>query len=219
MKKYLALILLAVSALVVTSCDNATKKPVEGESSQSTTQGQELPPVGDKPVQEGDGTPGELDTPEEKAEEVGVYPGMIAPELILKDRDNNEIKLSDYEGKIVFLNFWATTCPYCVEEMPDLETFYQNHKDDSDVVLLGVNMTKTWEKKSKDKLVEWLDGEGITFPVVYDEDGVEAERWMAHSLPVTYVIDKDGKSLGALMGKTSLDTFEGVLEEVRESNQ
>ena len=202
MKKYLALILLAVSAVVVTSCGSATKAPGEEQTSKPQGEEQEVPKVEEKPV-------------EDKPEEVGVYPGMLAPELILKDRDNNEVKLSDYAGKIVFLNFWATTCPFCVDEMPDLETFYQNHKDDSDIVLLGVNMTKTWEKKSKDKLVEWLDGEGITFPTVYDVDGVEAERWMAHSLPVTYIIDKEGRSLGALMGKTSLDTFEGVLEEVR----
>ena len=217
MKKYLALGLLAVSALIVTSCGSPAKAP-EGE--QPTKQEQETPIVEGKPVENSEAPSPEAGSPEqEKSDEVGVYPGMKAPELILMDRDNNEIKLSDYAGKIVFINFWATTCPYCVDEMPDLEELYQNHRDDTDFALLGVNMTKTWEKKGKDKIVEWVDEEGITFPTVYDVEGVEAEKWMAYSLPVTYVIDKDGRSLGALMGKTSLDTFEGVLKKVREKNQ
>ena len=228
MKKYLALTLLAMSALIVASCGNPGGAPgdqpnlpsqqEQGKSGQETSAPGGTPgevPGEEADLLDGDSDAADSDTAEE--EEVGVYPGMKAPELVLMDQDDNEIKLSDYKGKIVFLNFWATTCPYCVAEMPDLEKFQQTHKDDPDFALIGVNMTKTWEKKPKDKINEWVQEQGITFPNIYDVDGVEAERWMAHSLPVTYVIDPDGNSLGALMGKTPLDTFEAVLKEVRKN--
>lgn len=230
MKKYLVLILLVVSALIVTSCgdsgniiEGGPQPPVQEQEGAST--GNEDKPVEDNsPSVESDAAekPQEPDKSEEfekEENEIGIFPGMTAPDLILNDRDNNEIKLADYAGKIVFLNFWATTCPYCVDEMPDLEEFYQAHKDDSDVVLLGINMTRTWERQSKDQLIEWLDEHGITFPTVFDEAGVEAGRWAASSLPITYIIDKDGTSLGALMGRTDLATLETVLEDVRASNQ
>ena len=222
MKKYLALMLLIVSAMIVSSCGNSSN--IRGEESGPPVQEEEKPPIEDKPA-ENNSPSAESDVPDkpgksEKGEkEIGIFPGMTAPDLILNDRDNNEVKLADYAGKIVFLNFWATTCPFCVDEMPDLEAFYQSHKDDSDVVLLGINMTKTWERQSKDQIVEWLDEHGITFPTVFDEAGIEAERWAAHSLPITYIINKDGMSLGALMGRTDLDTLESVLKDVRASNQ
>lgn len=226
MKKYFGLILLIVSAMIVTSCGGSSN--AKEEEPRPPVEEQEKPSIEDAPVVEDNDSSTESDAkeepdkpekPEKEKKEIGIYPGMTAPELILNDRDNSEIKLADYAGKIVFLNFWATTCPYCVDEMPDLEAFYQAHKDDSDVALIGVNMTKTWERQSKEQLIEWLDEHGITFPTIFDEDGVEAERWAAHSLPITYIINTDGTSLGALMGRTDLDTLESVLSDVRASNQ
>ena len=178
MKKYIALILLSLSALVITSCEKAPEVPVEDV-------------------------------------ETGVAPGMQVPDFTIMGRDGEDISLSDYKGKITFLNFWATTCPYCVDEMPDLEKFHNAHKDEDDFALVGVNMTKTWEKMSKDSLVEWLDDEGLTFPVGFDLDGVLATEWSARSLPMTFVIDETGTSLGAIMGKTDLQTLEGILKEIR----
>ncbi len=200
MKKYMALILLSISALVLTSCANTpVQTPVDE-------------PVVEKPAEDEE-KPEVLDVEDKK--EIGVAPGMQAPNFTLLGRDDEEISLSDYKGKITFLNFWATTCPFCVDEMPDLEEFYKAHLDEDDVALLGVNMTKTWEKKPKDALVEWLDNEGLTFPVVFDVDGVQAVEWSARSLPMTFVIDEEGTSLGAIIGKTDIKTLEGILAEVR----
>lgn len=221
MKRYLMITLLITSVIIGVGCQESgspvADPNLEKGQEESLAKGNQL---------EDSGSPAEPDTREKsndpmkvEEEEIGIYPGMIAPDLILNDRDNNEIKLEDYAGKIVFLNFWATTCPYCVDEMPDLEAFYQEHKDDSDFALLGVNMTKTWEKQSKDKLIEWIDEHEITFPNIFDEEGVEAQRWAAHSLPVTYIINTDGRSLGALMGRTDLTTLESVLKDVRILNE
>lgn len=179
MKKYLALLLISVSALVMTSCGSPDEKPQENEV------------------------------------EIGIAPGMQAPNFTLKDSNDKDITLSDYKGKVTFLNFWATTCPHCINEMPDLEEFYNNHKDEDDFALIGINMTKTWEKQSKADLVGWLDEEGITFPNVFDVDGVQAVQWQARNLPVTFIIDPQGNSLGAIMGSTDIKTLENILEDVR----
>ncbi len=213
MKKYFALILLSMSALVITSCGDASPKPPTTQDS-GGTQGKDegkdtVTDVGKEETEpEGDGL-----------EEIGIMPGMRAPDFTLLDKDGKEVSLSDYKGKITFLNFWAKTCPYCIEEMPDLEEFNNEHKDDGDFALLGINMTKTWEKESKEDLVKWLDEEGFTFPVVFDVDGVQAAEWSARSLPVTFIIDADGISLGAIMGKTDKETLNGVLKEVRAGKQ
>ena len=225
MKKYLALILLSMSTLVITSCGNAADKPIvvvdkEGvedkEPEQDLEQDKEEEQNKEEEQDKEQDTEKEETAPEgEGDQEVGIAPGMKAPDFTLLGRDGEEISLSDYKGKITFLNFWATTCPYCIDEMPDLEEFYNNHKDDGDVALVGVNMTKTWEKQSKDSLVDWLDNEGLTFPVAFDVDGTQAVQWSARSLPMTFVIDEDGTSLGAIMGRTDIKTLEGILEEVR----
>ena len=199
MKKYIGLIVLTLSALVMTSCAKPVEQAPVAEEAKPAVEADQIEPT-------------EL---EDKEGEIGIAPGMQAPDFTLLDQKGEEISLSDYKGKVTFLNFWATTCPYCVEEMPDLEAFYQNNKDKDDFALLGINMTKTWEKKSKDQLIDWLDQEGITFPTVFDVDGDQAAQWAARSLPVTFIIDQDGTSLGAIMGKTDLATLEKVYEEVR----
>lgn len=213
MKKYLALIILSISALVITSCGNAEQTPPTVEENgnagdEEINQEPEKEPV-EQPEKEETAPEGEGD------QEIGIAPGMKAPDFTLLGRDGEEISLSDYKGKITFLNFWATTCPYCIDEMPDLEEFYNKHKEEGDVALVGVNMTKTWEKQSKESLVQWLDDQGLTFPVAFDVDGDQAVQWSARSLPMTFVIDEDGTSLGAIMGRTDIKTLEGILEEVR----
>lgn len=70
-------------------------------------------------------------------------------------------------------------------------------------------------KQSKESLIEWLDNEGLTFPVAFDVDGVQAVQWSARSLPMTFIIDEKGTSLGAIMGRTDIQTLEAILEEVR----
>ncbi|NLI90261.1 MAG: TlpA family protein disulfide reductase [Epulopiscium sp.] len=201
MRKNLALLFIILSAILVTACNKQVEEAV---------------PENEEISVENEGTPETEEIIEEDVE-VGIYPGMKAPNFISQDRDGNEISLSDYDGKIRFLNFWATTCPYCVDEMPDLEEFYNDHKDEDDFALIGINMTKTWEKMSKEEIVAWVDDMGITFPMAFDMDGDMAQEWQAYSLPVTFIIDEEGISHGAIMGKTDAKTLEKVLEKLRES--
>ena len=207
MKKYIALILLSISALVMTGCSSIDEKPPVVDSSETLGDKDKVPEADKAKNIGGEKIVDDI--------EIGIAPGMRAPDFTLLDQEGKEVSLSDYKGKITFLNFWATTCKYCIDEMPDLEAFYNTHKDEDDVALLGINMTKTWERESKDSLVEWLNEEGLTFPVVFDLDGDQAAQWSARSLPMTFVIDENGISLGAIMGKTDLKTLDMILEEVR----
>lgn len=217
MKKYIVVMSIIISAGIMTSCSNSSKVKREDKTITQVEQA-EKPNTTEEPLEE-DKTLEEAqqeDVTSETNREIGIYPDMQVPDFTLLDRDNNEVSLSDYKGKIVFLNFWATTCKYCIEEMPDLERFYNAHKEEDDFAFIGINMTKTWERKSKDKLIEWLDSENLTFPVVFDEQGNVAEEWMAHSLPVTFIITEEGISLGAIMGRTDFETLENILGQVRD---
>src|SRR5690625_3213867 len=88
----------------------------------------------------------------EKDDEVGIEVGDTAPNFTLETLDGEEVKLSDYRGQKVLLNFWATWCPPCRAEMPDMQKY---HEEDDDAVILAVNLTET--EKSSTGVDEFLD--------------------------------------------------------------
>lgn len=120
---------------------------------------------------------------------VGLKIGQQAPEFELKMLNGQTVKLSDYRGKTIMLNFWATWCPPCREEMPHMQQFYSEYEKDG-VVILGVNATST--EISVPVVDSWLKEWGITFPVVLDEQGEVINRYRVNSYPATFVIDRDG---------------------------
>lgn len=93
----------------------------------------------------------------------------------LKDLNGNVVKLSDYKGQIVFLNFWATWCPPCREEMPDMESIHQQYGDKG-VVMLGISSTElelrggTDSEMAQSRVREFIEEEGYTFPILIDPD-------------------------------------------------
>ncbi|GLB61128.1 TlpA disulfide reductase family protein [Cytobacillus sp. NCCP-133] len=130
---------------------------------------------------------------------VGLEKGNLAPDFELKDLEGNAVKLSDYRGKAVLLNFWGSWCPPCRAEMPHMEKLYNKYKDENfDIV--AVNLTNT-EKNSGDaeRFVEEL---GLTFTIPLDEKGAVGADYEVLAYPTSYFIDSDGvireKVLGAL---------------------
>ncbi|HLR23447.1 MAG TPA: TlpA disulfide reductase family protein, partial [Pseudogracilibacillus sp.] len=98
------------------------------------------------------------------ADDVGLGKGEKAPDLELKTLDGEKVKLSDYEGEKVIVNFWATWCPPCREEIPDLQKLYDNY----DVEILAIDLTET--ESSLDVVEEFVYDEfEMTFPVLLDE--------------------------------------------------
>lgn len=115
--------------------------------------------------------------------------GAAAPDFELLQRDGTPIRLSDLQGKVVVVNFWASWCPPCREEMPALQAISQDYADQG-LVVLGVNTTYT---DSREDALEFINTLDLTFPILFDETGEVTEKmYGVFGLPVTFWIKVDG---------------------------
>ncbi|HBH11624.1 MAG: Alkyl hydroperoxide reductase/ Thiol specific antioxidant/ Mal allergen [Clostridiales bacterium 38_11] len=137
---------------------------------------------------------------------------VYAPEFELEDLDGNIVKLVDLKGKNVLLNFWATWCPFCIDEMPDLQLLYEKYKDDNFIVL-AVNV-----QESAEKARSYLEETGIELPVLLDKDSRIAALYGANSIPLTIVINKDGVAVTGYKGRMTIEQMETIYEMLVESN-
>ena len=131
-----------------------------------------------------------------ESDEIGLESGKIAPDFEVTTLDGEQAKLSDFRGGRVMLNFWATWCPPCRAEMPDMQKVY----DEEDVTILAVNMTGT--ESGEDVVVEFVDDFELTFPILMDETSDIMNTYEIQAYPTTYMIDSDGRiqfvALGAM---------------------
>lgn len=138
-------------------------------------------------------------------------------DFTLTDQYGNEHTLSDYKGKVVFLNFWATWCPPCQKEMPDIEALYEEYgKNEEDVIFLGVANPSSDEYPNnsdvtKDEVAAFLEDNDYTFPVVFDETGDVLRDYYISAFPTTYMIDKDGNIFGYAPGAMTKDMMINVI--------
>ena len=123
--------------------------------------------------------------------ESGLEIGQKAPNFELVSLDGETFKLSDYTGQMVMLNFWASWCPPCRVEMPHMETYYQEFKEEHNIEILAVNMT-TLERGNKDKVPEFVDKHGLTFPILMDEKGDVKDLYDVMVYPTTYIVNAKG---------------------------
>lgn len=130
------------------------------------------------------------------------------------DREGNNIRLSDYKEKIVFLNFWATWCPPCRGEMPEIQSVYE--KRSNDIVILAVNDQTDPKEKNKEEVLEWIDENEYTFPVIFDMDGSIFNKYFIRSIPTTYVIDKEGYIYTVFVGQINEEKMTNVIDELIE---
>ncbi|WP_027414981.1 TlpA disulfide reductase family protein [Aneurinibacillus terranovensis] len=138
------------------------------------------------------------------AAKIGIEQGNAAPDFTLKTLQGETKKLSDFRGKKVILNMWATWCPPCRAEIPDMEKFYKANKDKG-VVILGVNLTQS--EKDKKTIPEFIKMFGITYPVLLDEDGKVASTYQADAIPTSYIIDTKGVIQQKVTGPMSYDNM------------
>ena len=114
--------------------------------------------------------------------------GMTAPDFRLPDLQGKTQRLSDYRGKVVFLNFWATWCKPCKEEMPSMQVLWENLKN-QDFMMLAVSMDRVTTTKDIPSFVESLK---LSFPILTDSWGQTDKRYKLMGVPQTYIIDQNG---------------------------
>lgn len=114
--------------------------------------------------------------------------GDTVPDFEMETLDGKKLKLSEFQGKKVILNFWTTWCPPCKKEMPEIEKFYQNHRQDVEIV--AVNLTGT--EKNAQHVRQFIDKHQYSFPVYLDRT-MEVSENLAFTIPTTYFIGTDGK--------------------------
>jgi len=135
--------------------------------------------------------------------------GKVAPDFELPGLDDKLLRLSDFRGKVVFLNFWATWCKPCKEEMPSMEILYKNFEKDG-LVILAVSIDRVTTKKDIPPFVKALN---LTFPILVDSWGQTDKRYKLMGVPETYIIDRQGVLREKIIGPrdwTLLDNLKVV---------
>jgi peroxiredoxin len=117
-----------------------------------------------------------------------------APDFSLKNLNGTDVGIKDYRGKIVFLNFWATWCPPCREEMPSMERLHNRFRDRG-LVILAIDVMES-EKKVKAFKEEFE----LNFPILLDSDGRVGLNYAVRSIPTTYFVGRDGHLMGGALG-------------------
>lgn len=139
-----------------------------------------------------------------------VSPSQAAEEIEFKTLDGKTVQLSDYQGKWVVVNYWATWCPPCLVEMPELSFFHEAHKN-KDAIVLGVN----YEQASVKKVQAFLEEQMIKFPVVRPTGVIDNKTTPfgpLRGLPTTYMVSPSGEVIAARTGGVNQQMLEDFLE-------
>lgn len=136
-------------------------------------------------------------------------PGPVpAPDFTVYDEAGNEVRLSDYLGKPVVVNFWASWCGPCRMEMPE---FQEKHLElGGEVQFLMINMTGG--RETVETARDFIAGQGYTFPVLYDTEGDAAVTYGAYALPTTYFIDAEGYAIAQARGAINSETLQAGID-------
>ncbi len=143
---------------------------------------------------------------------------VLAPgyDLELKDQFGKVHTLSDYKGKVIFLNFWATWCGPCRNEMPDIQKLYEEYSaqgEDAEVVILGIAGPGIGQEGSSGDIAGFMEENGYTYPVLMDESGEMFDQYGISAFPTTFMIDRDGNVYGYVPGQMTEDIMRSVIEQ------
>ncbi len=135
-----------------------------------------------------------------------------APDFTVMDRNGNSVKLSDYSGKPIVLNFWATWCGPCKSELPAFNKLYAEYG--ADVEFLMVNLTDG-QRETVSVVESFLTQNGYTFPVYFDTKYEATYAYGAYSIPLSIFIDKDGAIVQSYLGAMSEETLRSFIEQIQ----
>lgn len=140
-----------------------------------------------------------------------VQEGKPAPDFELTTLAGEKVQLSDYKGKKVILNFWATWCPPCKAEMPHMQNFYENNKG-NDIEIVAVNLTNM--DKGKTEIENFVKKYGLTFDIPLDPEGTIGAQYQAFSIPTSYIIDSKGIITKKIIGPMDENMLESLTKEL-----
>ena len=138
-----------------------------------------------------------------------------AIDFTLTDQYGNTHKLSDYKGKTVFLNFWATWCSPCRAEMPDIQKLYESAETEGEnaLVVLGVAAPNMGNEKSEEEIKAFLEENGYTYPVLMDTTGEVFMSYGVNAFPTTFMITREGEVFGYASGQLNEETIKSIVEQ------
>lgn len=142
-------------------------------------------------------------------------PDTLAPDAVFYDIDGNKLKISDFIGKPVILNFWASWCPPCKGEMPDFNEAYKEYGDS--VHFIMVNLTDG-ETETVDIASKFIADQGYSFPIYFDSDIDCVKTYGITSIPVTYFIDAKGYLVAYAKGAINADTLKQGIDMLTKEN-
>ena len=148
----------------------------------------------------------------EEAKKVNTIPAI---DFTLLDQYGNTHTLSEYKGKTVFLNFWATWCPPCRKEMPDIQKLYEEYlaEEDPSVIILGIAAPNYGREGREEEIIAFLEKNGYTYPVVMDTTGEMFMQYGIYSFPTTFMIDAEGNIFGYASGQLNEMVMRSIIEQ------
>lgn len=148
---------------------------------------------------------------QENPDKEGESSRQEAVDFTFRDAEGSEVKLSDFFGRPVVINFWATWCGYCKQEMPDFQEVYEEYGDRVNFIILNATGS---QGETKEKGAAYLEEQGYTFPAYYDEEGRGSYTYSIYSLPTTILIDREGRVAAYNPGLVTKDALVPALEKL-----
>jgi peroxiredoxin len=146
---------------------------------------------------------------EQSPVDVSVRPqrGFRAPDFSLLDLHGEQVSLSDFRGQLVLVNFWATWCPPCRDELPVIQAQYEKSDD---LMVLGVNF-----QEGADEVRSFVTEEGLTFPILLDKEGRVTMTYRTRGLPTSFLVDAEGIITAVHIGPMTARQLKGYVTQAR----
>ena len=179
-----------------------------GTDADDSASGKEDPADG-----EGGGDAADSDDGADAAQTVRAY------EFEMEDQFGNVHRLDDYKGKVIFLNFWATWCGPCRNEMPEIQMLYEEYAaqgENVEVAVIGVAGPGMGGEGSREEITAFMEENGYTYPVLMDETGEMFSYYGISAFPTTFMIDRDGNVYGYVSGQLTEDIMRSIIDQTLE---